>query len=266
MSNSNIPNLPERDVPNAEDYESSRSSDLSGHYGAAGPTSSTRNPSGHHDDAREKIDSTGEHSDPARAWGRIGDARKIGEPLLQTFTRDASGYTIHDGKGKPLPDLAPKLEIFLAPLIESNSIAGFHVWLTCDGYDQDSLAFQLSTNPLITWNTPRNALLAMWKAEIGSQEEWRDIVADLFDEEDEYTWKNQFGQETNVQWGRDQQIVFKLKHWMKENGPGRFKKRLPPPGNTRGTPPRWLIRTIRLIGSKHFIASVLIPSTSNQYE
>jgi hypothetical protein len=99
-------------------------------------------------------------------------------------------------------------------------------------HKKDKPPFQPSTNPIITRKASRESLLAISKAETGSKEDWREIVAGLFDEEDEYTWKNRFGQEASPPWTQWQQIVFKLKPWANKNAPGRLVKRPPSPDSS----------------------------------
>jgi hypothetical protein len=104
----------------------------------------------------------------------------------------------------------PNLEIFLAPIDEPNTIAGFRIHLTWDGYDRHRMPYKLSMNPLITRDMSRNSLLEIWKAEVGHQEEW---------------WRNEYGHEAAPPWDKKLQVVFKLEPWTKENTQSRKTKR-----------------------------------------
>jgi hypothetical protein len=41
-------------------------------------------------------------------------------------------------------------------------------------------------------------------------EVWREVIAELYDEEDEYNWTDQRGNVAKSLWAEDQQINFKL--------------------------------------------------------
>lgn len=107
--------------------------------------------------------------------------------------------------------------------------------LTWDGFDHEWLPFKLTTNPKVGRDESRQSLLRPWKDKWSTQSEWKDIVACLYDEEDEYTWKNHFGQDASPPWVPGQQASFKLKTWNKENAPSRLMKR-PPPSDGRHDP------------------------------
>jgi hypothetical protein len=126
---------------------------------------------------------------------------------------------LHDGKGR-LPD----------------PTADIQVWLTYDGYDKQRMPYGLGMNPRVNRNASGQSILEMWKTEYVQKEEWREMVLEMFDEEEEYTWKDHLGHLASPPWEQGQQIIFKLIPWTKENRVSRRAKR--PSSGFPGTPPR----------------------------
>jgi hypothetical protein len=52
---------------------------------------------------------------------------------------------------------------------------------------------------------------------LATKEDWRSIIAQLYDEEEEYTWTDQRESEAIPPWTEGQQINVNLKPWTKEN-------------------------------------------------
>jgi hypothetical protein len=59
--------------------------------------------------------------------------------------------------------------------------------------------------------------LAAWLEHYKAHPIYAEVASHMFTDENEYYWKDHTGVETAPPWNPGQQVVFKMKPWLKEN-------------------------------------------------
>jgi hypothetical protein len=110
------------------------------------------------------------------------------------------------------------------------------VLITWHGFDQAGNSLTLSVDARVYRVEPRSSTIRRWKLYYWAQPQCQEVVARLYDEEYEYTWKNHYETEASPQWTQGQQIIFKLRPWRPENTGERLRKRPQPSPDGRWEP------------------------------
>jgi hypothetical protein len=114
------------------------------------------------------------------------------------------------------------------------AIKNVRVWITYNGHRPDRMTEQLGSEPKIDRNLPRNVILDRWKQEMAIKfEEWREIIAQMCDEEEEYGWTDRHDSEAKAPWMQGKLMLFKLEPWTTEISARRLAKRPPSPDGAR---------------------------------
>jgi hypothetical protein len=127
------------------------------------------------------------------------------------------------------------VDIYVTVLTSGKWSPDVNVWVTFTSTGPDAFNTKLGFHPKIDRNLPRTRFGALEAGDYRGTRRWREIIARLYDEGEEYIWIDQRNQEANATWKEGQQINFKLEPWTMENAPRRHAKRPPPTKGTGGS-------------------------------
>jgi hypothetical protein len=171
--------------------------------------------------------------DVINAWWEAVDRNQVKDPNIVCLSRDPGMYDIQDEAGERYIDIEDGMEIVLVPTGRTNPEA-VTIDVTWDGFDKDSLPLRLSISPSVHREAPRSRLLALWLEYYKAQPNDAEVASHMFTDENEYYWNDHTGVEAVPPWNPGQQVVFKMKPWLKDNTEERQRKRpRPPPADGR---------------------------------
>jgi hypothetical protein len=172
-------------------------------------------------------------SDVINAWWNEVDRNQVKNPNIVGLSRDSEMYEIQNEAGESYIEIEDGMEIFLIPT-NKTSPEVMTVDVTWDGFDKDGLPLRLSISPSVHREAPRSRLLALWLEHHKAHPIYAEVALHMFTDENEYYWKDHTGVETAPPWTPGQQVVFKVKPWLKNNTAERQRKRpRPPPADGR---------------------------------
>jgi hypothetical protein len=167
-------------------------------------------------------------SDVINAWWEAVDRTQVKNPNIVCLSRNPDVYRIQNDKGEEYIEIEYGMEIFLIPL-NRTSPKIMTVDVTWDGFDADGLPLRLSISPSVHREASRSQLLTLWLEHHKRHPIYAEVASHMFTDENEYYWKDHTGVETAPPWAPGQQVVFKMKPWLKENIAERQRKRPRPP-------------------------------------
>jgi hypothetical protein len=169
--------------------------------------------------------------DVVNAWWEAVDRNQVKDPNIVCLSRDPEMYEFQNEAGESYFDIEDGMEVFLVPT-NKTSPEVVTIDVTWDGFDKDGLPLRLSISPTVHREAPRSRLLAMWLEHYKAQAADAEIASHMFTDENEYYWKDHTGAETAPPWTPGQQVIFKMKPWLKDNTEERQRKRPRPPPPT----------------------------------
>jgi hypothetical protein len=165
--------------------------------------------------------------DVTNAWWEAVARDQIKDPNILCLSRDPEAYDIQNEEGDQVI-LEEGEEVFLIPLNKTNP-EGMTVDVTWDGLDAVRQTLILSISPTVHRAAPRSRLLALWIEHFKTHPHHAEVASHLFTDENEYYWRDEPGSETAPPCTPGQQVIFKMKPWLKENTASRQQKRQRPP-------------------------------------
>jgi ribonuclease HI len=171
--------------------------------------------------------------DVISAWWSLVDRNQVKDPNIVCLSRDPDMYEIQNEAGEGYIEIEDGMEIFLKPM-NKTSREVMTIDVTWDGFDKDGLPLRLSISPSVHREAPRSRLLELWLEFYKTSPTDGEVASHMFTDENEYYWKDHTGAEATPPWTPGQQVVLKMKPWVKDNTAERQRKRpRPPPADGR---------------------------------